>query len=357
MEKPKKSGNPLKKPSFWIRIIFSVGLLAFLISQVDLSEIWQRLITSNGWYILLAFLLGMVDRVLMAFKWNVLLKAKGMNIPLAQVTFVYWKTTFLGLFLPATVGGDALRAYALSRKNYPMSDVVSSIIVERALGFLALFVMVIISVLASIFLLGETFFDGMTSLLLVFGALSIVAIVGMYFTMRQDILKRIGRFVDQRGGKLVQNKIAQKLREIVRSYASFGGNMRVMAWFFVLSLIENLFPLMWAYLLSLAFGIEVPVLYFFILIPIVLVLIRLPISLDGFGINEGAFVFFLGLIGVSSEEGFLLGLSFGFLARLIVLPGGIFYMLQGMDMPENAEALQQATAQATPPQPATDPAG
>ncbi len=357
METKKKGKSALKKPSFWIRIILSVGLLLFLASQVDLGEMWDLFVASNKWYILIAFLLGMVDRVLMAFKWNVLLKAKGMNIPLPQVTVIYWKTTFLGLFLPATVGGDALRAYALSRKNYPMGDVVSSIIVERALGFLALFVMVIISVLASVFLLGETFFDGMTSLLLVFVGLSVVAVVGMYFTMRQDILKRIGRFVDQRGGKLTQNKIAQKLREIVRSYASFGGNMGAMLWFFFLSLVENLFPLMWAYLLSLAFGIEVPVLYFFILIPIVLVLIRLPISLDGFGINEGAFVFFLGLIGVSSEESFLLGLSFGFLARLIVLPGGILYMLQGMDMPENSEALQQATAQANPPQPATDPTG
>ncbi|MCA9912578.1 MAG: flippase-like domain-containing protein, partial [Anaerolineae bacterium] len=193
METQKKGGSPLTKPSFWIRIILSVGLLAFLVSQVDLSEIWDRLVASNKWYILVAFLLGMVDRVLMAFKWNVLLKAKGMNIPLARVTFVYWKTTFLGLFLPATVGGDALRAYALSRnKNYPMSDVVSSIIVERALGFLALFVMVVFSVLASLFILGETFFEGMTSLLWVFLGLTVVGLVGMYFTMRQDILKRIG---------------------------------------------------------------------------------------------------------------------------------------------------------------------
>lgn len=347
MEKQKKGGSPLTKPSFWLRIILSVGLLAFLVSQVDLSEIWDRLVASNKWYILIAFLLGMVDRVLMAYKWNVLLKAKGMEIPLAQVTFVYWKTTFLGLFLPATVGGDALRAYAVSRnKNYPMGDVVSSIIVERALGFLALFVMVIISVLASIFLLGETFFEGMNSLLFVFIGLSVVAVVGMYFTMRQDILKRVGSFVDQRGGKFAQNKIVQKLREIVRSYASFSGNMGAMLWFFVLSLVENLFPLMWAYLLALAFDIAVPPLFFFILIPIVLVLIRLPISLDGFGINEGAFVFFLGLIGVSSEEAFLLGLSFGFLARLIVLPGGLFYMIQGMEMPENQEALAAASAEA-----------
>lgn len=354
MEAQTKKPSPLKKPTFWIRILLSVGLLAFLASTVDLGEMWELFVASNKWYILIAFLLGVVDRVLMAFKWNVLLKAQGIHIPLPQVTFVYWKTTFLGLFLPATVGGDALRAYALSRKKYPMGDVVSSIIVERALGFLALFVMVIISVLASVFLLGETFFDGMTSLLFVFIALSVVAVVGMYFTMRQDVLKRIGRFVDQRGGKFAQNKIVQKLREIVRSYASFGGHTGAMLWFFALSLLENLFPLMWAYLLSLAFGIDVPVLYFFILIPIVLVLIRLPISLDGFGINEGAFVFFLGLIGVSSEESFLLGLSFGFLARLIVLPGGILYMLQGMDMPENAEGLPEVAAPATPPQPAPD---
>lgn len=346
MEMKKKGTSSLRKPSFWLRIILSVGLLVFLASTVDLGEMWDLFLASNKWYILAAFLLGIVDRILMAYKWNVLLKAKGMHISLVQVTITYWKTTFLGLFLPATVGGDAVRAYALSRnKDYPMSDVVSSIIVERALGFLALFVMVVISVLASLFILGETFFEGMTSLLWVFLGLSVVAVVGMYFTMRQDILKRVGSFVDERGGKFAQSKIVQKLRQIVRSYASFSGNMGAMLWFFVLSLVENLFPLMWAYLLSVAFNIEVPVLYFFILIPIVLVLIRLPISLDGFGINEGAFVFFLALIGVSHEEGLLLGLSFHLLTLLIVLPGGLFYMLQGIEMPESDEALAAASAE------------
>lgn len=331
--------NPLTKPGNWLRLLLSGGLLALLLTTVDLQEMGELVAQSNKWLILLAFLVGMVDRVLMAYKWNVLLRAKDVHIPLVQTLIIYWKTTFLGMFLPATVGGDAVRAYALSKENYPTSIVVSSIIIERALGFLALFIMVVVSILLSIVFFGQDFFDGMMGLLVLFAVLTVVGIAGIYVTMREDLIERVSQFAQKRGGKLTNNKIAKKIGEIVRVYSTYRNQRGTLLVFLLLSLLENLFPLVWTYLMALAFGIDAPLLYFFILVPIVLVLIRLPISLDGFGIKEGAFVYFLGLIGVGASEAFLLGFSVHLLTISIILPGGLLYALQGMAMPNKAPTM------------------
>ena len=62
-------------------------------------------------------------------------------------------------------------------------------------------------------------------------------------------------------------------------------------------------------------------------IPINLILIRLPISLDGFGINEGTYVYFLSAIGISEALGFSLGLINHFITILAIIPGGIFWAI------------------------------
>ena len=133
----------MKKKYFWIRLIVSGGLIAFLFYSVDFSTVATIVSQSNIAYIVIAILIALGDRVFMAYKWNILLRAKAIRISLVELTGTYLTTTFLGLFLPATVGGDALRAYAVSKDGHNASDVISSIIVERALGFIALFVFVL----------------------------------------------------------------------------------------------------------------------------------------------------------------------------------------------------------------------
>jgi hypothetical protein len=64
-------------------------------------------------------------------------------------------------------------------------------------------------------------------------------------------------------------------------------------------------PIIRSYVVALAFGVEVPLIYFFAFVPIILLFTRLPISIYGFG------------IGLVNHIIILIGL----------LPGAIFYML------------------------------
>ncbi|HWP91066.1 MAG TPA: lysylphosphatidylglycerol synthase transmembrane domain-containing protein [Thermodesulfobacteriota bacterium] len=314
----------------WLRIFLSVVLILFLLYTIDLGEIADIVSRCNFTYVLLAYFIALCDRVLMAYKWNILLKAKGIRIPLINITGTYLISTFLGLFLPATIGGDALRAYAVSKEGHSATNVISSIIIERALGFIALFIFVLISIVLSIFVFGQNFFEGIWKLFWLFLVLLVLSIFLIYFSFSESALNRLG-FLFRWFERIHKYRIVQKLKEVYISYRSFQDDRTTLSIFLLLSLVENLFPLLWTYSLSLAFNIEVPLLYFFILIPIVLVLVRLPISFDGIGIQEGAFVYFLALIGVAKSEGLLLGISSHIIAVMSVLPGAVLYCVSGVN--------------------------
>lgn len=327
----RKQVNVLKKnKSLWFRLLLSVGLISFLFYSVDLQETLAILSRANVVLLLAALLVAFGDRILMAYKWNILLKAKGIDLSLVNVTGTYLITTFLGLFLPATVGGDALRAYAIAKDGHKGSDVVSSIIIERAGGFMALFLFVLASITLSIFVFGQSFFAGIWRLFWLFLVLFVVLVAMIFLSLNETVLRQLGRLSEKWPVKIREHKIVRKLEDVYRSYRGFQENKVEVGLFLLLSLAENLFPLFWTYFLSLAFHIEIPLLYFFILIPIVLVLVRLPISLDGFGIQEGAFVYFLALIGIMKPEALLLGLVSHILAIFSVLPGGALYSFSGL---------------------------
>jgi uncharacterized protein (TIRG00374 family) len=315
-----------------LRLLLSLGLVVALVLTTELKEALAIVAGSNRALLLLALVVALADRVLMAYKWGVLLQAKKIQIPLASLTSSYLISNFLGVFLPATVGGDALRAYAVSRDGHKFSDVVSSIIVERLLGFVALFLLALASVGIGLLTVGQNLLAEVRDLFWVFLLLLCAATVLILLSLNRGIAHGAQQWLRTLGINWSKSGLILKLAAVYQSYQSYRYSPKHLAAFLALTVLENLFPVLWTYLLALAFQLHIPVLYFFILVPIVLVLVRLPISLDGFGIQEGTFVFFLSLVGVAQSEALLLGLASHFVALASILPGGALYSQRGLKL-------------------------
>ena len=69
-----------------------------------------------------------------------------------------------------------------------------------------------------------------------------------------------------------------------------------------------------------------PALAYFIIVPLIMLLIMLPISVNGIGVREGSFVAFFRLMGVPPAESFAISFGVSVLTTLITALGGIFYM-------------------------------
>ncbi len=123
-----------------LRILVAVGLTAFLLWQSDPAAILAAGRQANPTFIAIACALVFVDRALMAYRWLTLLSPldPAHRPRFAVLLRVFLVSTFLGTFLPASVGGDALRAYGLSRQGVGGADALASVLMDRLLGVMSI---------------------------------------------------------------------------------------------------------------------------------------------------------------------------------------------------------------------------
>ena len=99
-----------------------------------------------------------------------------------------------------------------------------------------------------------------------------------------------------------------------------GALLRFIAW----SALEQCVPIICVYLAADALGRDVPFLPLVIFVPLIMTLTKIPISLDGYGVREGLYVYLFALVGVSNTDAFVIGLVSHVIANLSLLPG-FFY--------------------------------
>ena len=125
----------MTRPSFGglARLAVAAGLTALVLWKSDPRAVLDAAVGARPGPILVAVGLVLVDRALMAYRWLVLLRPlpEAARPPFLAVMRVFFVSTFVGTFLPASVGGDAVRAYALSQLNVPAADSVASVLMER----------------------------------------------------------------------------------------------------------------------------------------------------------------------------------------------------------------------------------
>jgi len=69
----------------------------------------------------------------------------------------------------------------------------------------------------------------------------------------------------------------------------------------------------------------VPFRHYLVLVPVTMVVQLLPVSIAGFGLREGSFVFFFGRVGMSDARAFGLGLLVFGLTLLLWAIGAVLY--------------------------------
>jgi len=97
----------------------------------------------------------------------------------------------------------------------------------------------------------------------------------------------------------------------------------------VLSLVYHGILVVNNYVLSQALGLDIPIYYFFIFIPIAEILVFLPVTIQGFGVREGTYVTLFSSIGVGAAQAFSLGFSNQLVKLIGNIIGGVVYAFSG----------------------------
>jgi uncharacterized protein (TIRG00374 family) len=306
-------------PGRIVRLLVAGVLTALVLWKANVSAVLRAGAQADLAWIGAAVLLVAFDRALMAYRWLVLLCPIDVRDrpPFRDVMRVFFVSTFLGTFLPASVGGDAVRAYGLARLRVAAGPAVASVLMDRLLGVLSIvFVGVAGLALARSDDLGSN--RSIAVSLLVAGAVCVIGALIVF----SDRAAGLASAVASRLPVPAIRAMATELTQATRAYSRYHGELATVL---AGSVGVQALRIVQAYCLGRALGIEQSVVVYAALIPLILLVMLLPVSVNGIGTSQVAFVWFFGRVGVGAAEAFALSVLFVALGVVGNLPGGLLY--------------------------------
>jgi uncharacterized protein (TIRG00374 family) len=312
-----------KKLFFLLRLSVSVLLIFFIVVKVDFQKVLALVPGIKLRYVLLSLLWLLLDRLVMSYRWAILLKAKDIKISLFDIVKIYFVSSFWSTFLPSSVAPDIIKVYVASKHNSNTPDVMSSVVVDRIIGLFSLSLVALTSLLILMYYPHVQSVEGYR------GALWVILAV-LLLTLFLPFFDRVP--VERAKGILTLFRLNFLWNFLVRFYDSMVGYKAKRASLlkaFSVALVNHVLAIFMIYVLSLSLGVGVSVLHLFILVPLINFLIMVPISVGGLGIQEGAYVYFLSQLGMSVQEALTVAIVFRVLMVVVSLPGGVVYISEG----------------------------
>ncbi len=301
-----------------LRLVFAGGLTAWILWKSHPSEVATAASGASWGPIVLAMLLVLADRTLMAYRWVALLYAISPDSrrQFTAVMRIFFVSTFVGTFLPASVGGDAVRSYQATRLNIRGGDAIASVFMDRMLGVASILIMAIVGLaLARDLASSRAVVAG-----LIVTAAVCVATVLLIFSEPVAALAA-------RGLALVPvaavHRVGTRIIESVRQYAGHPGPLVTVL---VCSVGVQILRIVQCYFLGVGLHVPAGLSAYFAFVPLILLVMLLPVTVSGIGTSQAAFVWFFAQAGVPAASAFALSVLFVALNVVGNVPGALLYM-------------------------------
>jgi len=244
-------------------------------------------------------------------RWQEIIKGLGGRLGLRPIIVSYYGAMFVNTFLPGTVGGDLIRMYYAARHGLGTQTAVHSVVLERVATILSLLILVTAFTPLLATSIDETW------LLVGFNAATVGAAIGIFAFSR--LYPQIPRFTSWKPILM----LASFGEDTKKLFLRAGPCIRVLT----MTSLSYIFSSICIYALAKGLQLEVP---FWLTVAVtlpVLLLAGLPISINGWGVREGAMVAAFIPMGIPIEGALSVSILFGILSTAVSLPG-VFYWLQ-----------------------------
>lgn len=323
-ERPRRSAL-----SIALRVAISITLITILVLPLDWDLVRQLTPRIPIWVAILGLALAFLAYGFSALKLRRLLGAQDLRIGL-QLSF---NLTLAGLFasnfLPSTVGGDALKLFALNRYGYRAPIVLSALVVDRATGLIA-----------SIVLLGVVVpFSGLLARPWseLSASLAATLLVSLFLLIRRDRRRkaaggRLGCRLDEESQdqqnsespsperKSSLEKVRSILTDLIHRWNAKPVEVALaISIGFAISVVGHLN--LW--LISTGVGLSINFLSIMAIGSIVAVVTTIPVSINAIGLQEASYAYLLTEAGASLEQAVIVAGVVRLLNLAATLPGGV----------------------------------
>ncbi len=296
-----------------LQTLVSVGLLGWIFWKPDFrDQAWQVLTSAHIGWLAAGFFVAGLGNLMGVVRWNIFLRMQGIFLPPGEVLRISFFGLFLNNFLVGAVGGDVGKVVWLAAKGHRKSSALLSVMMDRMSGLVPLILASLVFILWRLeWLMQSAVVAGVIRF--VFGYLFVVsALLAVSFVLAAT--KLIDRLPARLPGR-------EAIREFNAAYLLFVKCWRPTLGASGLSLLILLGHFLTFYCSARAFGLRLPVLDFFAIMPAVDIISALPVSLGGFGVREQLFATVLGdLCGVPAA----LAVSVSLGGALLTMVWGVF---------------------------------
>ena len=289
-----------------------VGLLVigFLLWKYDARPVLRILGRENLEYFVATVAIYVAGQVMSAWRWQLLAAVVGVRARFSDFLGYYFVGLFTNLFVPGLLGGDALRAVYLGRRTHRLGEAVASVVADRGTGLIALFWLAALMAV----LIPSALAPPIIKAIVLTGAAALaIVLLAPLAAMMLPHLPRLLR----RGLGVVHPYLHRPLSMLPG---------------FSLSFLLQVSLGMAQWILARGLGLPQPLAVFLLCVPIANVAAGLPVTLNGLGVRETAYLVLFGMAGMARDDAIALGLLWFAASMLGGLTGAIAFVLT--DFPE-----------------------
>ncbi len=307
------------------KILISAALLYFALRKVNLSDLVSRInIASLGW-IGMAIAVTFLQIFVGVLRWREIGAECGAPLATTQAMRFNLIGTFFNQTLPSSIGGDAVRLWLVARGGAGWRAATYSIFVDRAIGLIALAIIIVASLPWSYRLITDP--NGRSALLLVdFAALA----GGVGFLVLGRLpwpwLKRWWGTHHLHACSVIANRVIFSRKR--------GPKIAV------LSLLVHVLAVVIAWCVVQSIAAPVMFSQIFQLVPPVMLITMLPISIAGWGVREATMGLAFGYAGLMTNEGVNVSLLFGAVSFVVGAFGGLVWIFSAEKAAQGSAPIQ-----------------
>jgi uncharacterized protein (TIRG00374 family) len=321
-----------------------------------LAYVWERHVVHKApvhWpYFVLAFAVGLAATVSTFYRWYILVRAVKLPFRVADSMRLGFIGIFFNTFLPGAVGGDAVKAWFISKEQSRRTVAVATVIMDRAIALWAL--VWFVALLGCAFWLGGLLEgDGSVQ------CRKIVTVAVAIVVSTTLVWQLLGLLPDARAQRFAGRlerlpKVGGSAAELWRAVWMYRCRPNAVYSVLAISLAGHVgFVLLYYFSMRTLWdpgsGQEVPTLaQHFLIVPIGMVIQAIPLFPGGAGIGELGFGLLYDWLGASEASGVLGSLVQRVNCWIIGLIGYVVYRRMHLALPSTKSEIESPKSEGNP---------
>ena len=303
-----------------LKAIVSIGLLALLLSRVDVARLWGYAKNASPGWLLAALFLYLMMVLASAWRWGLLLKAQHVDLPFRALTSSFLVATFFNNFLPSNIGGDVVRIRDTAKIAGSKTLATTVVLIDRGIGLLGLALMAAIGATAGHRLGPESV--GPLGPRMLWAGFGLGAMIATPALLMPEVVAR----VLQPLRVFHQEWVDERISRLTDALTRFKEGPAALTGCFAGAIVVQ--AVLVAFYLAIARSINIPIGFseLAVIVPISFIVQMLPLSVNGFGVREATFGFYFTRLGLPLESALLVSFIGAGLIMLFSLSGGVLYL-------------------------------